>query len=86
VGAVATFTYFAISIYLGNPPKKHYHTFRNVCYGVDLLIQIIICYICWIQGSDTALNRHECFIYTDIYGQRRLRFKLRASFLAQEEM
>ena len=49
---------------------------QTICISIDFFVQGIICYICWVQGSDTALNRFECYIWTDKYGQRRLRFKL----------
>ena len=53
-------------------------------YLIDFLVQALICYICIVQGSDTALNRFECFIWTDQFGIRRLKFKLRESFLKNE--
>ena len=39
---------------------------------IDLLAQLVICYICYEQGSDTGLNRHECFIQRDTSGKLRI--------------
>ena len=61
-------------------PKRFIYAF-----SIDFIVQLIICYICWVQGSESALTRHECIIYTDRLGQLRMRFKLRASFELREE-
>ena len=47
---------------------------------VDFFVQLIICYICYVQGSDSALNRHECLILRDRFGNLRLRFRLKSQF------
>ena len=63
--------------------EAYYSTFIT-CTAIDLLVQSIIVYICWVQGSDSGLTRHECYIWTDRFGLRRLKFKLRASFESKD--
>ena len=73
MSAVGISTGVSIFNYNFNIGKKAYYFTYIACYGIDFLVQIIICCICWVQGSDTGLTRHECYIWTDRFGQRHIK-------------
>ena len=53
----------------------------SICGVMDLLVQLMICYICWTQGSSSQLRKFECTISLDDYGNSVLNFKLKTEGL-----
>jgi hypothetical protein len=47
----------------------------TICGVMDLLVQLMICYICWTQGSSSQLRKFECTITEDKDGMIVLDFK-----------
>lgn len=45
---------------------------------MDLFVQLMICYICWTQGSSEKLRNFECTISVDNFGYSVLSFKRKA--------
>jgi hypothetical protein len=58
---------FCIYAYF-NIPNRTYTIFNIVKLSLDFLMQMLLCYICWTQGSDIRLTQFDCEIAKDFQG------------------
>lgn len=44
---------------------------------IDIVVQLLICFICWSMGSSLQLRKYEMLLIRDINGVMQLHFKLK---------
>ena len=44
---------------------------------IDMIVQLLICYICYTLGASDQLNRFDCYLIDDGQGNFMMKYKLK---------
>ena len=68
-------------VILGNIPYEWAPRYNSIIWAVepiiDMIIQLLICYICFTLGASDQLTRFDCYLLEDGQGNFIVKYKLK---------